>query len=240
MAHGGNAWSAADRAMLGGAPGAVERTGLSAAQAQGCKKCGALEGPTYPETIRGSPTAVDRDRTLERGGARPLQQKRRSCRGTDPRSGRPAARVVGAVHFKNHYWAGICAGCGVVSKALRRLGVAAREWEFNHGSWGDITVRENLRGLSSDVKRRRCRGGMFAPPCGTFSNAFLLTGTIRSTTEPLGKTRDLTEAQRAKVKAANKIVRAVLRIVKLFHEHWVPWIVEQSRHFTDVAPTFFS
>ena len=67
---------------------------------------------------------------------------------------------------------------------------------------------------------------MFAPPCGTSSNALFLTGRLRSTTEPWGKTPDLIEAQRAKVKAASKIVRAVLKTVKLFHEHGVPWIVE--------------
>ena len=91
-----------------------------------------------------------------------------------------------------------------------------------------MTVWKNLRGLYSDVKRKRCRGGMFAPPCGTFSNALFWTGRLRSRTEPWGKSRDLTEAQRAKVKAANKIVRAVLGLVKLVHEHGVRWIVENG------------
>ena len=67
---------------------------------------------------------------------------------------------------------------------------------------------------------------MFAPPCGTFSNALFWTGRLRSRTEPWGKSRDLTEAQRAKVKAAKKIVRAVLGLVNFVHERGVPWIVE--------------
>ena len=103
---------------------------------------------------------------------------------------------------------------------------------------GDVTVWENLRGLYSDVKRKRCRGGMFAPPCGTFSNALFWTGRLRSTTEPWGKSRDLTEAQRAKVKAANKIVRAVLRTVNLSRTRSA-LDRREPRYVAFVAPTFF-
>ena len=58
-------------------------------------------------------------------------------------------------------------------------------------------------------------------------------------TEPWGKSRDLTEAQRAKVKAANKIVRAVLRTLKLFHGHGVPWIVENPDTLSCGTNPFF-
>ena len=74
---------------------------------------------------------------------------------------------------------------------------------------GDVTVSENVRCLCSDVHCGRCRGGMFAPPCGTFSNALFWTGRLRSQEEPWDKSRGLNDKQRAKVQDANKITRAV-------------------------------
>ena len=113
-----------------------------------------------------------------------------------------------------------------MSKALRRLGVASREWEYNHGPWGDITRRENVRGLYSDIRRRKCRGSSLAPLCGTFSNALFWSGRLRSRWEPWGLSHGLTPAQREKVKAANRVVRAVIGIVKALHAAGLPWVVE--------------
>ena len=130
------------------------------------------------------------------------------------------------MRLKGRYWADVCSGTGPVSRALRKLKVASREWEYNHGPWGDVTQARNTRCLLADIRRRRCRGGMFAPPCGTFSNALFWTGRLRSQEEPWGKSRGLNDRQREKVVDANRITRAVLRLIKAMHAAGLPWVIE--------------
>ena len=67
---------------------------------------------------------------------------------------------------------------------------------------------------------------MFAPPCGSFSNALFWTGRLRSQEEPWGKSRGLNERQTAKVLEANRITRAVIRLVRAMDRAGLPWIVE--------------
>ena len=128
--------------------------------------------------------------------------------------------------MRGHYWADFCSGSGVVSKALRAIGVAAREWESSHGEWGDITRRINLRGVISDVRCGRCLGCCLAPPCGTFSSSLFWTGRLRSASEPWGLSRGLTDAQLKKVALSNIVVRSVLWLIGIFHRLRLPWICE--------------
>ena len=127
------------------------------------------------------------------------------------------------------YWADFCSGSGVVAKALREVGVAAREWEREHGEWGDITRRSNLRTVRSDASSGRCLGCCLAPPCGTFSSSLFWTGRLRSASEPWGLTCGLTDSQREKVDLANLIVRSVLWLIGLFHRLRLPWICENPK-----------
>ena len=68
---------------------------------------------------------------------------------------------------------------------------------------------------------------MLAPPCGSFSNALFWTGRLQSSREPWGLSKGLNAKQRAKVLAANKIVRAIIGCVKALHKAGLPWIVEK-------------
>ena len=191
----------------------------------------ALAGKRLKEKIlaASSSASATKCKPDSRGTTRPLQQKRGSCRGTDPRSGKCPAAAHKTIVLAGRYWADFCSGSGVVTKALRRLGVAAREWERSHGEWGDITQRSSLRTVRSDASSGRCLGCCLAPPCGTFSTSLFWTGLLRSAAEPWGLSSGLTDAQRKKVDAANLVVRAVLWLIGIFHRLRLPWICENPK-----------
>ena len=84
------------------------------------------------------------------------------------------------------FFADVCSGSGVVAKCVRSAGYQCSEYDAKFEIEGDITRHAVRCILREEVKAGKCFGGMFAPPCSTFSPALFWTGPLRSTTRPLG------------------------------------------------------
>ena len=82
--------------------------------------------------------------------------------------------------MKGRYVADLFSGSGGVAEACRAEGCAAREWDVLHGPCGDLTRKDNLRGLRQNAKSGRVSAAMLGPPCSSFSTARDSSGVIRT------------------------------------------------------------
>eukprot|EP00959_Pyramimonas_sp_CCMP1952_P346150 7250176-Pyramimonas_sp.AAC.1 len=108
-----------------------------------------------------------------------------------------------------------------------QLGFSAKAWDIIHGAHHDITDPAVLRLLLSDIRDGRVFAAMIALPCTSLTIARDRTFQIRSRTQPWGT--DLTNAtdrDRASLETGNRIIRAVLRILRHLNRFKIPWILE--------------
>ena len=87
---------------------------------------------------------------------------------------------------KGAYFGDFFAGSGRIGRAANALGNQTRSWELDQGCNYDLTDRRVLSKIKCDIKRRLLLGGMFAPPCTTFSSARDRAGVIRTAEFPWG------------------------------------------------------
>ena len=122
--------------------------------------------------------------------------------------------------------ADIFSGVGLVARACRNMGAAAREWDLRHGSDFDICDRR----VQLELKRKMHSGiiyaCMFAPPCSSFSQAMDGSCKVRSPEFPWGLP-GLSEKHQCKVDVGNNCLRAVLQLIGACIKLDIPWILEQ-------------
>ena len=133
----------------------------------------------------------------------------------------PSGYPVGPREFL----ADICSGEGGVARALRKKHVQAREFEKMHGGHGDVTRLHVLKQIRQCAVLGSLSGAMLAPPCTTCSRALNWTGHLRSKEHPWGLPALRGDRSR-KVEEANKVIRAIITIIRICDQYRIPWIVE--------------
>ena len=149
-------------------------------------------------------------------------------------SGRNSTRPRLPKHFvasmtsKGEYVADFFAGSGRVSRAIRKAGFSAREWEILKGPDGDLTRPCVLRSINFDIDKGRIVAAMLAPPCSSFSPARDRTRVVRSRDFPYGLP-DLPAHEQVKVDIGNNCVKSALKIISWLDKRKIPWILENPR-----------
>ena len=123
------------------------------------------------------------------------------------------------------YFLDLFAGHGGVSRALRKAGFSARSFELLDGPDSDLTRPLVQSRLRSESKRGVILGAMLGPPCTTFSIARDRTAVIRDAEFPWGRP-DVSEKDAEKLRVGNACMRAALKLIRFFHKHRIPWIME--------------
>ena len=126
---------------------------------------------------------------------------------------------------KGCYLADLFSGHGGVSKAVRKMGFSAREWELLKGDEHDLTNPLVVFKVCEDVRKGKILAAMMAPPCSSFSRARDRTSVIRNRQHPWGVS-GLSKKDADKVKAGNECFLTCFKLIKLFNQYNVPWILE--------------
>ena len=137
------------------------------------------------------------------------------------------------------FFADICSGSGGVARALRNNKFQCLEFEKKHGHNGDVTRQAVLQMIELSAALGLLLGVMLAPPCTTCSQAMFWSGLLRSKTHPWGRP-GLSHQRQRKVKEANKVLRAVIRIIRICERFRIPWILENPAQSTLWWIPFFS
>ncbi len=117
-----------------------------------------------------------------------------------------------------------------MSKACRRLGVAARSWDVAAGPAFDLTQRSVQRAIEHEARKGHVLASMLAPPCGSFGPAGNRRHPVRSRELPWGKDpKELSEREVARVALGNATLRAAIALIKVFHRLKIPWILEHPQ-----------
>ena len=104
-------------------------------------------------------------------------------------------------------------------------GCAAREFDLKYGKAGDISLPIRLSAACSRCTQWALCGGMFAPPCGTFSAALFWTEPLRSLVHPWCRP-GFNERRRLKASGGNQALRGCIEIIRELDKHGRPWILE--------------
>lgn len=115
-----------------------------------------------------------------------------------------------------------------MSRALRRRGFSARDWDLLRGNEYDLTRRPVQRLVKLDAQRGLILGAMLAPPCSSFSPARDRTRVIRSRQYPWG-IPGIDGRDGMKLETGNRCLRGALDLVRCFHALRIPWIWENPR-----------
>ena len=126
---------------------------------------------------------------------------------------------------KGRYVADLFSGHGGVSKAVRKMGFNAREWELLKGDEHDLTNPCVVFKVCENVRKEKILAAMMAPPCSSFSCARDRTSVIRNRQYPWG-IDGISEADAKKVQAGNKCFLTCFKLIKLFDQRKVPWVLE--------------
>ena len=128
---------------------------------------------------------------------------------------------------KGCYFLDCFSGEGGVSREVRQLYFASREYEISFGPCYDLTRRANLKVIHKDIEKRKVLASMIAPPCESWSPARDRTSVIRNKSFPWGLPREqLSDRDFGKVLLGNKTMRSAIEIVKHLHAKGLPWGLE--------------
>ena len=128
---------------------------------------------------------------------------------------------------KGRYFLDCFSGKGGVSRAVRQLYFATREYEISVDRAYDLTRRANLKVIHKDIEKRKVLAAMLAPPCESWTPARDRTCVIRNKSFPWGLPRDqLSDLDFGKVLLGNRTMRSAIEIVKHLHGKGLPWGIE--------------
>ena len=124
--------------------------------------------------------------------------------------------------MRGQFFTEFFAGCGIVSKQVRAMGFATREWELLKGGDGDLTSPAVRRSIRQMAMIGQILSAFLAPPCGAFS---LINRSVRRTeTDPLG----LSLQESDKSRASATLGRQMYEISNSNH-----WLVREVSHSLD-------
>ena len=135
------------------------------------------------------------------------------------------ARVLVAERGRGYVIDGF-SGSGIVGDAVRRLGVPTKSFEVNRDTREDMCTLDFSRWMAGECAAGKLRGVMLPVPCSTFSVAQSRSGrAIRSQDSPRGLP-GLNVREQARVAAGNRILHAVIRLLRILNQYKIPWIIE--------------
>ena len=216
-------------------PGAVSGKALGTKHRQSCQKQRFGRGQkerwlgdsSVSDEIRESWKTGGNVADVGAGGANGLQVGRAVSSRDSTRPQLPR-HFTASLTSKGEYVADFFAGSGRVSRAIRKAGFSAREWEILKGPDGDLTRPCVMKSIKFDIDKGRIVSAMFAPPCSSFSPARDRTRVIRSRDFPYGLP-NLPAHEQSKVETGNSCVRSALKIISWLDKRGIPWILENPR-----------